>query len=149
MICVYIKYVVISFNLQENSNNTWIKLFLCLLQVGVAGIGASSNAYILGFSYLYSQISDRQQYQKATSIVSTSLQLGVFCGSVLSQIIVSTTGGIYTILPYCNASGKYSAIIAYIHTFSFVHVVIDFYYLFYIMIYQFVLGLSRRINNHY
>ncbi|XP_022169850.1 folate transporter 1-like isoform X2 [Myzus persicae] len=81
------------------------------LRVGVAGIGATNNAYILGFSYLYSQISDRQQYQKATSIVSASLQLGIFCGSVLSQIIVSTSGGIYTILPYCNASAMFLAVI--------------------------------------
>jgi len=77
----------------------------------VAGIGATSNAYILGFSYLYSQISDRQQYQKATSIISVSLQLGIFCGSVLSQTIVSTTGGIYTILPYFNASGNYLSVV--------------------------------------
>lgn len=73
----------------------------------MAGIGATSNAYILGFSYLYTQISDRQQYQKATSIVSVSLQLGIFCGSVFSQIIVGMTGGYYTYLPYCNASGNY------------------------------------------
>ncbi|XP_008178375.1 thiamine transporter 1-like isoform X1 [Acyrthosiphon pisum] len=81
------------------------------LRVGVAGIGATSNAYILGFSYLYSQISDRKQYQKATSIISVSLQLGIFCGSVLSQLIVSMTGGIYSILPYFNASAMFLAVI--------------------------------------
>ncbi|XP_060853749.1 folate transporter 1-like isoform X2 [Rhopalosiphum padi] len=83
-----------------------------LSELGMAGISATSNTYILGFSYLYSQISDRQQYQKATSIVSVSLQLGIFCGSVFSQIIFSTTGGIYTILPYCNASAMFLSVIS-------------------------------------
>lgn len=79
---------------------------LTQLRLGTAGISATSNAYILGFSYLFSQISDRQQYQEATSIVSVSLQLGIFCGSVFSQLIVNITGGAYTILPYCNAAGR-------------------------------------------
>ncbi|CAH1720414.1 unnamed protein product [Aphis gossypii] len=85
---------------------------LTQLRLGTAAINAASNAYIIGFSYLFSQISDRQQYQKATSIVSVSLQLGIFCGSIFSQIIVSITGGTYTILPYCSAAAMFLSIIS-------------------------------------
>lgn len=80
----------------------------------MAGIAATTNAYVLVFSYFYAQISDRQHYQKVTSIVSVSLELGIVFGSILSQIIVSKTGGIYTILPYCNAFGNITNYLIYI-----------------------------------
>lgn len=72
----------------------------------MAGIGSTSNALILVYSYFYAQISDRKQYQKTTSIAFVSLELGIVFGSILSQIIVSLSGGIYTVLPYCNAFGN-------------------------------------------
>jgi len=38
----------------------------------------------------------------ATGIVSAGVQLGKFVGDLSAQIIVSATGGIFTLLPYCN-----------------------------------------------
>ncbi|XP_025193682.1 thiamine transporter 2-like isoform X2 [Melanaphis sacchari] len=100
MVCAFIAYILVADF--PSLTQLWL---------GMVGIGATSNIFILGFSYLVSQISDKQQYQKATSIVSVSLQLGVFCGSVFSQIIVSTTG-IYTFLPYLNASAMLLSVIS-------------------------------------
>jgi len=38
----------------------------------------------------------------ATGIVSAAVQLGKVVGDLSAQIIVSATGGIYTLLPFCN-----------------------------------------------
>lgn len=65
------------------------------------GIGAIFTGDMLGLCYLYAKI-DVDQYQMATGIVTAAIQLGKVVGDFSAQIIVNATGGIYTILPYCN-----------------------------------------------
>jgi len=55
--------------------------------------------------YLFARIEDRKHFQKSASIAAVGLELGKFFGDVSGQIIVSSSGGSYTSLPYCNAFG--------------------------------------------
>lgn len=57
---------------------------------------------MIAFCYLYAKIEDVEKFQMATGIVSAAIQLGKVVGDFSAQIIVNMTGGIYTILPYCN-----------------------------------------------
>lgn len=57
---------------------------------------------MIAFSYLYAKLENIEQFQMATGIVSAAVQLGKVVGDFLAQAIVNVTGGIYTILPYCN-----------------------------------------------
>ncbi|VVC41678.1 Reduced folate carrier,Major facilitator superfamily domain [Cinara cedri] len=84
---------------------------LTQLRVSMVGIGATSHTFVLGYSYLFSQIDDTKLYQSATSIISFSLLFGIFVGSILAQIITSTSQGVYSALPYCNAFAMFLALI--------------------------------------
>jgi len=55
--------------------------------------------------YLFAHVKDRKHFQKSASLAAVGLELGKFFGDVSGQIIVSSSGGIYTALPYCNAFG--------------------------------------------
>lgn len=57
---------------------------------------------MIAFCYLYAKIEDVEKFQMATAIVSAAIQLGKVVGDFLAQAIVNVTGGIYTVLPYCN-----------------------------------------------
>lgn len=72
----------------------------------MAGIGVSVTILTFTYSYLLAQIEDKQLYQKVTSIITVSFELGAVVSSLLSQCIVSANGGNYSALPYCNAIGK-------------------------------------------
>lgn len=68
----------------------------------MVGLGVMYSSSALAPSYLYAQIADPKHFQMATGIVWCALQLGKFVGDIVAQLIVNGTGGIYTILPYCN-----------------------------------------------
>jgi len=70
--------------------------------VSAFGVGAIYSGDMIALCYLYAKIEDVEQYQMATGIVTAAIQLGKVVGDFSAQIIVSATGGIYTILPYCN-----------------------------------------------
>ncbi|XP_025208659.1 thiamine transporter 1-like [Melanaphis sacchari] len=72
------------------------------LRVSAFGIGSIHSTDKIAYCYLYAKIKDVEQYQMATGIVTAAVQLGIVVGDILAQIIVNATGGIYTILPYCN-----------------------------------------------
>lgn len=65
-------------------------------------LGVMYSANMVAFSYLYAQIEDIHQFQMATGIVAAASQLGKVTGDFLAEVIVNTTGGVYTALPYCN-----------------------------------------------
>lgn len=75
-------------------------------QVSMAASGATSNVYMLAYSFLCLRIPDKDQFHAVTSITSASMEFGIFVGSVMSQIIVSLSGGKYTTLPYYNATSN-------------------------------------------
>ncbi|XP_026812981.1 folate transporter 1-like isoform X2 [Rhopalosiphum maidis] len=81
------------------------------LRVSAFGIGAIYSGNMIALCYLYAKIDDVEQYQMATGIVTAAIQLGKVVGDFSAQIIVSATGGIYTILPYCNIFSLLLAII--------------------------------------
>ncbi|KAL4144145.1 hypothetical protein QTP88_006371 [Uroleucon formosanum] len=72
------------------------------LRLSSCGIGAIYSCNMIAFSYLYAKLENIEQFQMATGIVSAAVQLGKVVGDFLAQAIVNVTGGIYTILPYCN-----------------------------------------------
>lgn len=74
---------------------------LTQLRVSAFGIGVIYTGDMIALCYLYAKI-DVEQYQMATGIVTAAIQLGKVVGDFSAQIIVNATGGIYTILPYCN-----------------------------------------------
>jgi len=67
--------------------------------------GSAYSATSVASCYLFARIKDRKHFQKSASIVAVGLELGKFFGDVSGQIIVSSSGGSYTALPYCNAFG--------------------------------------------
>ncbi|XP_022169842.1 thiamine transporter 1-like [Myzus persicae] len=75
---------------------------LTQLRLSACGIGAIYSCNMIAFCYLYAKIEDVDKFQMATGIVSAAIQLGKVVGDFSAQIIVSATGGIYTLLPYCN-----------------------------------------------
>ncbi|XP_060835087.1 thiamine transporter 1-like [Rhopalosiphum padi] len=81
------------------------------LRVSAFGVGAIYSGDMIALCYLYAKIEDVEQYQMATGIVTAAIQLGKVVGDFSAQIIVSATGGIYTILPYCNIFSLLLAII--------------------------------------
>ncbi|CAI6346973.1 unnamed protein product [Macrosiphum euphorbiae] len=72
------------------------------LRLSSCGIGAIYSCDMIAFCYLYAKIEDVEKFQMATAIVSAAIQLGKVVGDFSAQAIVNLTGGIYTVLPYCN-----------------------------------------------
>jgi len=72
--------------------------------------GSAYCTTTLASCYLFARIEDRKYFQKSVSTAAVGLELGKFFGDVSGQIIVSSSGGSYTSLPYCNALGKYLTI---------------------------------------
>ncbi|XP_025193678.1 thiamine transporter 2-like, partial [Melanaphis sacchari] len=86
------------------------------LRVSAFGVGSIHSADRIAFCYLFAKIKNVEQYQIAISIVTTAKQLGIVLGDISAQIIVNVTGGVYTILPYCNI---FSLLLALIWACSF------------------------------
>ncbi|CAH1720412.1 thiamine transporter 1-like isoform X3 [Aphis gossypii] len=76
---------------------------LTKLKVSMVFYGARYCVTNVASCYLFAHIKDRKHFQKSASIAAVGLELGKFFGDVSGQIIVSSSGGIYTALPYCNA----------------------------------------------
>ncbi|XP_060835008.1 thiamine transporter 1-like isoform X1 [Rhopalosiphum padi] len=79
------------------------------LKVSMVFYGSAYSATSVASCYLFARIKDRKHFQKSASIVAVGLELGKFFGDVSGQIIVSSSGGSYTALPYCNAFAMFLA----------------------------------------
>ncbi|XP_060877297.1 thiamine transporter 1-like [Metopolophium dirhodum] len=84
---------------------------LTQLKVSMFFYGTAYCTTIVASCYLFACIEDRKHFQKSASIVAVGLQLGKFFGDISGQIIVSSSGGSYTSLPYCNAFAMFLATI--------------------------------------
>lgn len=72
----------------------------------MVGFGGMYCTSVLTYSYLFAQLDDKQQFQKSAGTVAVGVQLGKFVAGLSAQIIVSTTEGNVTVLPYLNAFGN-------------------------------------------
>lgn len=84
---------------------------LTKLKVSMVFYGSGYCATTVASCYLFARIKDRKHFQKSASIAAVGLELGKFFGDVSGQIIVSSSGGNYTALPYCNAFAMFLATI--------------------------------------
>lgn len=72
-----------------------------LMQLMQVFYGLATAAEIGYYSYIYSVV-DHAEYQKSTSYVRSSTQLGLFIGSVMSQLLVSVANVDYLFLNYVS-----------------------------------------------
>lgn len=68
---------------------------------------AADSAY---YSYMFANIANKDQYQIATSRVSTSVMIGRFSCSLLAQVFISLNphNDTYVYLLYLSVIGKYN-----------------------------------------
>ncbi|KAL4144143.1 hypothetical protein QTP88_006369 [Uroleucon formosanum] len=84
---------------------------LTQLKVSMFFYGSAYCTTTVATCYLFARIEDRKHFQKSASTAAVGLELGKFFGDVFGQIIVSSSGGSYTSLPYCNAFAMFLATI--------------------------------------
>ncbi|XP_015374277.1 PREDICTED: thiamine transporter 1-like, partial [Diuraphis noxia] len=84
---------------------------LVRLKVSMFFYGSAYCTTTVASCYLFACIEDKKHFQKSASIAAVGLELGKFFGDVSGQIIVSSSGGSYTSLPYCNAFAMFLATI--------------------------------------
>jgi len=79
--------------------------FVYKLQVSMVFYGSGYCITSVASCYLFARVKDRKHLQKSASIAAVGLELENFFGDVSGQIIISSNGGNYTALPYCNLFG--------------------------------------------
>ncbi|XP_022169843.1 thiamine transporter 1-like [Myzus persicae] len=84
---------------------------LVQLKVSMFFYGSAYCTTTVASCYLFARIKDKKHFQKSASFAAVGLELGKFFGDVSGQIIVSSSGGSYSLLPYCNAFAMFLATI--------------------------------------
>lgn len=72
-----------------------------LMQLMQVFYGLATAAEIGYYSYIYSVV-DHDEYQKSTSYVRSSTQVGLFIGAVMAQLLVSVANVDYLVLNYIS-----------------------------------------------